>query len=100
MNININSVKFTASQRLESFIETKVSKLNNYSDDIIAADIFLRLENTQDMENKVAEIKVEIPGNELFAKKQCKTFEESVDTAVEALRKQITKRKEKRKIAS
>ena len=97
MNIKINSVKFTATPKLEGFIQGKVKKLGQYYDDIIGAEVFLRLENNQDLKNKVAEIKLEIPGYDLFAKKQSKSFEESTDNAVEALRKQITKHKEKQR---
>ncbi|MCG8696610.1 MAG: ribosome-associated translation inhibitor RaiA [Bacteroidales bacterium] len=97
MNIKINSVKFTPTQELESFVEGKIKKLSLFSEDIIGAEVFLKLENTQKLENKIAEIKLDVPGSEIFAKKISKTFEESTDSAVEALRKQITKRKEKRK---
>ncbi|MBN1116365.1 MAG: ribosome-associated translation inhibitor RaiA [Bacteroidales bacterium] len=97
MNIKINSVKFSPTKELEDFVQTKVSKLGQYSDEIIGAEVFLKLENTQDLENKIAEIKVDIPGNELFVKKQTKSFEESTDTAIEALKRQITKAKEKRR---
>jgi putative sigma-54 modulation protein len=97
MNIKINSVKFSASKQLETFVEEKVKKLVQFSDDIIGAEVFLKLENTQDPENKIAEIRLDIPGNELFAKKQSKSFEESTDGVVDALKKQITKHKEKRK---
>ena len=97
MNIKINSVKFSPTRQLESFVEEKIKKLGQYSEDIIGAEIFLKLENTQDLENKVAEIRLEIPGNELFAKKQSKSFEESTDSAIDALKKQITRHKEKRK---
>jgi putative sigma-54 modulation protein len=97
MNIKINSVKFSPTRQLESFVEEKIKKLGQFSEDIIGAEIFLKLENTQDLENKVAEIRLEIPGNELFAKKQSKSFEESTDSAIDALKKQITKHKEKRK---
>jgi putative sigma-54 modulation protein len=55
----------------------------------------LRLDKSSDKENKITEIKILIPGKELFAKKQCKSFEESADLVVEALRKQIVKHKEK-----
>jgi len=99
MNVKINSVKFSASERLEDFINTKVKKLMSFHEEIIGAEVFLRVENTEDRENKIAEIKLEIKGNDLFAKKQTKTFEESTDLAVEALRKQLTKYKEKRKRA-
>jgi putative sigma-54 modulation protein len=95
MDINIHSVRFDADVKLVDFIKSKVSKLIQFNDDIIAAEVFLRLENTQDMENKITEIKIDIPGNNLFAKKQSKTFEEATDLAVDALRKQVKKKKEK-----
>jgi putative sigma-54 modulation protein len=97
MNIKINSVKFSATKKLESFVENRIKKLSQFSDDIVGAEVFLKLENTQDLENKVAEIRLEIPGNDLFAKKQSKSFEESTDNVIDALIKQLTKHKEKRK---
>jgi len=36
-----------------------------------------------------------LPGNELFAKKQCNSFEEAADSAVQALKKQVEKHKNK-----
>ncbi len=95
MDIKIHSVRFDADIKLIDFIKFKVSKLIQFNDDIISADIFLRLENSQDMENKITEIKLDIPGNNLFAKKQSKTFEEATDLAVDALRKQVKKKKDK-----
>ncbi len=95
MNIKINSVKFAANKKLEDFVHTKVKKLIQYYDDIISAEVFLKIENNQNLNNKVAEIKLEIPGNDLFAKKQSKSFEESTDNAVNALKRQITKHKNK-----
>jgi len=95
MDIKIHSVRFDADIKLINFIKSKVSKLIQFYDDIISAEVFLRLENSQDMENKIAEIKLDIPGNNLFAKKQSKTFEEAIDLAVDALRKQVKKKKEK-----
>ncbi len=95
MNINIQSVHFVASERLQEFISIKVGKLDQYYDGIISAEVILKLNKSDDTENKVAEINLNIPGNDLFAKKQCKTFEEAVDLSCEALRKQLIKWKEK-----
>lgn len=95
MKVNINSVKFKADPKLEDFIQTKVEKLTKIYDGVISSDVTLRVEKNETMENKVAEIRILIRGNDLFAKKQCKTFEEATDTAVEALRKQLTKYKGK-----
>ncbi|MCF8223837.1 MAG: ribosome-associated translation inhibitor RaiA [Bacteroidales bacterium] len=95
MNIQVHSVKFDADKKLLDFVDAKVKKLGQYSSDIISVEVFLRLSKDQEMENKLAEIKVEYPGGPLFAKKQSKSFEESIDNVIDALKKQITKQKEK-----
>ncbi|MFP4059589.1 MAG: ribosome hibernation-promoting factor, HPF/YfiA family [Bacteroidota bacterium] len=95
MNIKVNSVHFDADQKLINFIEKKVGKLMQYSDEILSAEVFLRLANTQEPENKITEIRLGYPGGDLFAKKQSKSFEESTDNVIEALKRQITKQKEK-----
>ncbi|MCF8297291.1 MAG: ribosome-associated translation inhibitor RaiA [Saprospiraceae bacterium] len=95
MNIQINSVKFKVDKKLKAFIEEKVEKLSSLYDGVFKSEITLRIENNDNLENKFAEIRLHIPGYDLFAKKQCKTFEESVDTASEALRKQLIKHKQK-----
>ena len=96
MNMKIHSVRFDADQKLIDFIESKLNKLTQYEDRIIGAEVFLRLDKNQNSENKVAEIKLNISRGELFAKKQCKTFEEATDQSVEALRKQLIKKKGKK----
>lgn len=95
MDIKVQSIHFDADQKLVDFIEEKVNKLSQYYDKIIGSDVFLKLEPS-DRENKVAEIKLSIPGKDLFAKKQCKSFEEATDEAVEALRRQINKYRKKK----
>ena len=95
MNIRVNAVRFDADTKLVTFIEKKVSKLARYFDDIINAEVFLKVGNTPNLENKIVEIKLDIPGSDLFAQKQTKSFEESTDIAVDALKQQILKHKEK-----
>jgi len=94
MNIKIQSIHFDADQKLLNFIEEKLNKLGTYSSEIIGAEVFLRLDGAAP-ENKIAEIRLFVPGNDHFAKRQCKSFEEAVAEAVDALRRQIRKRKEK-----
>lgn len=93
MKINVQSVHFDADKKLISFINEKVAKLSQFNDRITMSDVILKIDNSKESENKIAELKVAIPGKELFAKRQCKTFEEAVDTSVEALRNQIKKHK-------
>ncbi len=95
MTPKIQSVHFDADKKLIGFINEKVSKLSQFHDGIIGTDVILRLDNASTQDNKTAEIKLHLKGNQLFAKKQCTTFEEAVDTAVDALRTQIQKRKDK-----
>lgn len=95
MKVSINAVKFKTDKKLESFISDKVEKLSGVYDGIIGSEVTLKVENTESQENKVAEIRLLIKGNDLFAKKQSATFEEATDTAVDALRKQLDKHKEK-----
>jgi len=97
MKIKINSVRFKADKKLEDFVSEKVSKLENYFEGVISSEVTLRLDKNMQMGNKVAEIRINIPGNDLFARKQAASFEQATDIAVEALRKQITKHKEKKR---
>lgn len=96
MKPTIQSVRFDADKKLILFIEERVEKLNTYFEGIIGSEVILKLEKSDDNSNKVAEIKLKISGSELFAKKQCSTFEEAVDEAIDALRTQLKKQKEKR----
>ena len=95
MDIQVQSLHFTADKKLVDFINEKVGKLDLFFDNIVSCEVILRLDNSQDGDNKISEVKMLIPGKELFAKKQCKSFEEATDLAVEALRKQVEKHKEK-----
>jgi len=95
MEIQIQSIHFKADRKLTGFINEKVEKLNQFFEGIISSEIFLRLDKADNSANKVAEIKIHVPGNEFYVKRQCKTFEESVDTCVQALTKQVKKYKEK-----
>ncbi|MBE9492001.1 MAG: ribosome-associated translation inhibitor RaiA [Bacteroidetes bacterium] len=95
MKVNINSIHFKTDRKLTDFINDKVGKLSSMYDGVISSDVTLKMENSEAPENKIAEIRLIIRGHDLYAKKQCKTFEEATDIAVEALRRQLTKRKAK-----
>ena len=96
MDIQVHSIHFTADKKLIGFVSEKVNKLEVFFDNIIAGEVYLKLDKSNQKDNKIAEVKLLIPGKELFAKKQCKSFEEAADLAVEALRKQVTKEKERK----
>jgi len=97
MKVSISSLHFKTDVKLEEFIKEKVAKFPNLFDGVLGCDVTLKLDTATNNENKIAEIRVLIPGNDLFAKKQAKTFEEAVDNVVDALKRQIKRRKEKMK---
>lgn len=95
MKINIQSVNFTADQKLVDFVQRKLDKIENHFDNVIFADIFLKLENTSGRENKISEILLSIPGDEIICKKKAKRFEVGVDECVSSLERQLQKKKGK-----
>ena len=97
MDIKIHSIRFDADKKLIDFINNKVKKLIQFYDNIIGVEVFLRVEKDQGTENKLAEIRLDIPGSDIFAKKKSKSFEESIDNSLEAIKRQLTKFKEKQR---
>ena len=95
MNINVSSIHFTADQKLVDFAEKKIGKLDTFFDGIISAEVILKVVKPETANNKLTEIRLSISGNDLFAKKQADTFEEAIDLSIDALKKQLSKFKEK-----
>lgn len=91
MKIEIQSLHFTAQTALTTFVTEKVNKLSLHDDAIIAAHVILKLDNSTTNENKVCEIILSVPGNDLFAKRQCESFEEATLQVIDALEEQIRK---------
>jgi len=97
MKISVQSIHFDADTKLLTFVQEKVDKLLHFYDQIISGEVFLRLDKADNMENKIVQIKILLPGNDIIAKEQCRTFEEATDLCVESLSRQIKKHKEKMK---
>ena len=95
MKVNTQSVNFTIDRKLVDFVQRRMDKLDIFYDRVIDSDVYLKVENTSSKENKIAEIKVNVPGDEFIVKKQCKTFEEAVDSAANSLERVLKKRKQK-----
>lgn len=95
MKVMINSVHFKADSKLEDFITQKVEKLCSKYSEVISAEVTLKLDNTDTPENKIADIRLVLRGDDLYASKQSKSFEESIDACIDALKKQLEKYKGK-----
>jgi putative sigma-54 modulation protein len=95
MKVFTQSVNFNADKELIAFVEKKVGTLVKFHDKIVDAEVFLKVQNTSDKENKITEIKMNIPGQELIVKRENRTFEEGVNSAVDSLKRQLKRSKEK-----
>jgi len=95
MEVSVNAVNFNIDGKLVEFTQEKMNRLEKFYDKIVSIDVFLKLDNTSDKENKIVEVKVIVPGDEFIVKKQCKTFEEGIDLASDSLERILLKRKEK-----
>jgi putative sigma-54 modulation protein len=94
MKLQVHSIHFDADQKLIDFIQKKVEKLETFYDRVVDGEVFLRL-NNEGVENKTVEIKVRVPGSQLFATEKARSFEAATDLATEALRNQLAKFKTK-----
>ena len=95
MKVNVNAVNFAADRKLIDFIQDRLERLEKFNGKIVSSDVFLKVEKTSEKENKIAEIKIHVPGDDFMVKKQCKTFEEAVELSAESLERLLVKRKEK-----
>lgn len=95
MEITIRAIHFEATERLESFIQKKVSRISKFNDNISLAEVVLKVIKPESSTNKDASIKVLAPGHEFFAQEVADTFEEAIDKCVEKLERQAIKLKEK-----
>lgn len=97
MNVQIQTVHFDADSKLIDHVSKKLQKLDTFYDRIISVDVFLKLDNiAHQIKDKIAEIKVRIPRQDLFVKHESKSFEESFDLAFSSLVEQIKRQKEKK----
>ena len=97
MKVFVQSVNFNADKELVKFVEKKVISLEKYYDKIVDSEVFLKVQHTSEKENKIAEVKINVPGGEFMVKKSCKTFEQGMTMAIDLLKRQLNKRKEKQR---
>jgi putative sigma-54 modulation protein len=94
----MHAVKFTADQSLLDFVQAKLDKLDTFHDHIIGAEVFLRLDgaDSNKVKEKVVEVRLTIPGKELFVKEHDKSFESATDRVLDVLKDKLVRCKQKR----
>lgn len=95
MQIAIQSIHFDADTKLIGYIQKKLEKLLTFYDEIINADVYLKVEKASNSNNKTLEVKINVQNQTLFCVEHCATFECAIDLAVESLKMQLKKYKSK-----
>ncbi|MGO4818442.1 ribosome hibernation-promoting factor, HPF/YfiA family [Flavobacterium sp. W22_SRS_FP1] len=95
MKVNVHAVNFNVDGKLVDFVQDRMDKLEKYYDKVVSSNVYLKVEKTSDKENKIVEVKMNVPGDDFMVKKQCKTFEEGIELSAESLERLLVKRKEK-----
>ena len=96
MVVQMHAVNFKADVKLKNFIEKRLQKLERFYGKIVEAEVFLKVENTKEKTNKVAEIKLVVPKGKLLVRKLSNSFEEATYKSVKALARMVKKKKSAR----
>ena len=97
MDISVKAIKFDATEKLQEFIQKKVSKLEKFCGEIRKVEVSLKVVKPETAMNKEAAVRLYTVSGDIFAEKVCDTFEEAVDQCIDAVNKQHTKLKEKQR---
>jgi putative sigma-54 modulation protein len=96
MNVNIQTVRFSADAKLIEYVKRKLQKINTFHDRVTRVEVYLKLDNVvHNIKDKIAEIRVQVPRYQFFVKASSKSFEESFDNALDSLVNQLKRKKEK-----
>ncbi|MDD3405495.1 MAG: ribosome-associated translation inhibitor RaiA [Sphingobacteriia bacterium] len=96
MEIKMQAIKFDASDKLEAYVEKKVSKIEKLFDQILTAEVYLKIVKPETADNKEASIKLIAPNVNFFASKVADSFEQAIDECIDALERQIQKQKSRK----
>lgn len=97
MEIKIHALHFDATEKLEAYIEKKVSKLGKHLEGAESIEVQLKVVKPQTANNKEVIITLPAMGTTLRTDKIADTFEEAVDSCVDAMKVQMEKLKDKRR---
>ena len=98
MHINFQSINFTADIKLVEFTQRRIEKISQFYDQIVDVYVYTKVENFSDKINKLVELKIGIPGDDVIVKKTAKTFEEAINSAADSAERVLKRHKEKQRL--
>lgn len=94
MDVNIKAIHFDISDRLVDFINKKVERLLRHNVNLSNVDVSLKVIKPETAMNKEAIVRMSVPNqDDVVADKTADTFEEAVDLCIDALKRQLEKKK-------
>lgn len=91
----MHSIHFDADKQLTDFIQQKVNKLETFYDRIVEGEVYMKHNNSDGINTKTVEVKLFVPGATLYSEEHAPSFEAAADAAVEAMRRQLKRFKQK-----
>ena len=98
MNVNFQSVNYTADTKLIEFTQKRVEKITQFYDHIVDVFVYTKVENSSNKINKFAELKIGIPGDDVIVKKTAKSFEEAINQAADSAERVLKRRKDTQRL--
>ena len=98
MHVNFQSINFKADIKLIEFTQRRIEKISQFYDQIVDVYVYTKVENFSDKINKLVELKIGIPGDDVIVKKTAKTFEEAINSAADSAERVLKRRKEKQRL--
>lgn len=95
MKMDLQTVGFNADVTLTDYARAKTESLYKFYDQIVGAEVYLKLDNNDKKQTKVAEIKLNIPGNDIYAESRSDKFEGAINETIDKLKMQLRKVKTK-----
>ncbi len=94
MKIQFESVHFTPDEKLIDHITKKLEKLEQFHDRILSTKVTLKVGANKQIDDKIVEVSMAVPGDVIFGKKTDRSYEAALDGLLGALKKQLVKHKD------
>lgn len=96
MEVKVKAINFEIADRLSAFIDKKAQRLGRHSDAISAIEFSLKVVKPETANNKQADLRIVVPGQNIVASKTADTFEEAIDMAIAAVERPLDRLKEQK----
>jgi len=97
MTITVNPVNFNISKDLTTNVKEIFENVDKFNDQLVGLDIYLKSLTETDSGEKMVEVKIFLPGKNLFVAEKANDFTSAAQQAVDVVKRVIRKEKEKTK---